>query len=266
VTTFEPASRYSHAELTQIFNAGYEGYFAPVVLDETAFRYTSRIWDDDLDESRVALVDGEPVGICKLAVRGERGWIGGIGVAAAQRGKGVGEALLRQVLDAARRRGLREIWLEVLIQNEPAIRLYEKLGFRHVRVLEVWTLEPLVLQQHKVPAVPAEQAQALVARRRRDREPWQRSDETVANLENVEGLEGERGALLFRLTDGRVSLLQAVADDEAAAQDLLRSLPAGATALQWLNGPGGDPFNAAIASLGGTQVWRQHEMVLDLDS
>ena len=65
----EPASRWTYAELAEIFNAAYEGYFTPFALDEAAFRFMSTTWDDDLDASRVALVDGEPAGICKLAVR-----------------------------------------------------------------------------------------------------------------------------------------------------------------------------------------------------
>jgi ribosomal protein S18 acetylase RimI-like enzyme len=146
----EPASRYSYAELAETFNAGYEGYFTPFNLDEAAFRLMSTAFDDDLDASRVALIDGAPAGICKLAIRGDRGWIGGIGVAAPHRGTGVGEALMRAVLDEARSRGLREVWLEVLVQNEPAIRLYEKLGFEIVRELEIWSLDGLVVQKHNV--------------------------------------------------------------------------------------------------------------------
>ena len=119
----EPASRWSYAELAEIFNAAYEGYFTPFALDEAAFRFMSTTWDDDLDASRVALVDGEPAGICKLAVWGDRGWIAGIGVTAPQRSTGVGKALMRDVLEEAARLGLREVWLEVLVQNEPAIRL-----------------------------------------------------------------------------------------------------------------------------------------------
>lgn len=260
----EPASRYSYAELAAIFNAGYEGYFTPFVLDEAAFRFMSTTWDDDLDASRVALVDGDPAGICKLAIRGDRGWIAGIGISPSHRGKGVGEELVRGVLAEARERGLREVWLEVLVQNEPAIRLYEKLGFARVRELEVWTLGELVFQKHKARPVPLAQVQARIRAERREREPWQRADETVANLENVEALESEHGALLFRRTEERVSLLQAVAPDETAARELLHALPDEATSLQWLNGPEGDPFNAAIASLGGTLAHRQHEMLLPL--
>src|SRR5687767_15238754 len=248
----EPASTRSYAELAAIFNAGYEDYYTPFTLDEAAFRTMSTMWDDDLEASRVALVDGEPAGICKLAIRGERGWIAGIGISPAHRGKGVGEELMRGVLAEARDRGLREVWLEVLVQNEPAIRLYEKLGFERVRVLEVWTLGELVFQNHKARSVPVAQAQTRIRAERTWREPWQRADETLANLEQVEGLESERGAVLFRRTGERVSLLQAVAADETAARELLQAFPAEAAALQWLNGPEGDPFSAAIASLGGT--------------
>ena len=72
----EPASHFTHAELAAIFNAGYEGYFMPFTLDEAAFRFMVTTFDDDLGASRVLLVDGEPAGICKLAIRADRGWIG----------------------------------------------------------------------------------------------------------------------------------------------------------------------------------------------
>ena len=170
---------------------------------------------------------------------------------------------MRGVLAEARSRGLREVWLEVLVQNEPAIRLYEKLEFERVRDLDVWTLDELVAQSDYLPALVTA-VHERIRRERPGREPWQRADETVANLENVEALESEGGALLFRRTGQRVSLLQGVAADESAARELLQALPAEATSLQWLNGPEGDPFNAAIASLGGTLAHRQHEMLLRL--
>ena len=262
----EPASRYGYAQLAEIFNAGYEGYFTPFNLDEAAFRLMSTAFDDDLGASRVALVDGAPAGICKLAIRGDLGWIGGIGVAAPHRGSGVGEALMRAVLDEARARALREVWLEVLVQNEPAIRLYEKLGFVRVRGLEVWALDGLVFQKHKVRSVAAAAAQERIRAERTWREPWQRADESVANYDDVEALESERGAILFRRAGDRVWLLQGSAADEEAAREILQSLPAEAAALTWLNGPEGDPFNAAIASLGGTRAHRQHELLLSLSS
>ena len=152
----------------------------------------------------------------------------------------------------------------MLTPNVPAIALYEKLGFETVRDVEVWTLEQRVSRQHDVRSVPLEQAQARIARERRQREPWQRADESVAHYEGVEALESDRGAILFKRSGERVSLLQGVAADEEGARELIEALPAEASALHWLNGPEGDPFNAAIASLGGTKAWTQHEMRLAL--
>lgn len=260
----EPASRFTHAELAEIFNAGYEGYFTPLKLDEAAFRFMVTTFDDDLDASRVLLVDGEPAGICKLAIRADRGWIGGLGVAAAYRDKGLGEALMREVIDVAGTRGLRELWLEVLTPNVPAIALYDKLGFETVRDVEVWTLEQRVFRQHDVRTTPLEQAQARIARERRQREPWQRADESVARYEDVEALENDRGTILFKRSGERVALLQGVAADAEAARELIEAIPADASTLNLLNSPEGDPFSAALASLGGTKAWTQHEMMLGL--
>lgn len=251
----EAASQWSHAELARIFNAGYEGYYTPFDLDEAAFRFMSETWDDDLDASRVAVVDDEPAGICKLAIRGDRGWIAGVGVAAPHRGRGLGEALMHGVHEQARARGLREIWLEVLVQNEPAIRLYEKLGYRRVRELEVWTASELALRR-PLGAVPVASSGA--------REPWQRADETVANLENVEAVGSEHARLVYRRTGATASLLQHTAADADAARELVEGLPEGTTGVLWLNGPAGDPLNAALEQLGGTLAHRQHEMLLRL--
>lgn len=46
------------------------------------------------------------------------------------RGKGVGSALVAAVERLARRRGCRELRLEVRVDNDAAIRLYERLGYR----------------------------------------------------------------------------------------------------------------------------------------
>ncbi len=47
------------------------------------------------------------------------------------RRKGVGEALLNEVLKYKK-----DVYLEVRISNEPAIKLYEKLGFRRITTLK----------------------------------------------------------------------------------------------------------------------------------
>ena len=257
----EPASGYSPAQLAELFTAAYEGYYMPVAIDEAAFSFMSGTWDYDLAGSLVATDAGADVGLCMLAVRGEDAWIGGVGIIAGRRGEGIGEQLMRAAEENARARGVKRLWLEVLVQNEPAIRLYEKLGYRRVRELELWSLdEKLVFQKHKIRSAPV----AGAVGRSTARLPWQRANATVSNLTDAHALAGDHGSLIYRTTsEGTVSLLQVEADDEDAILQLLGSLPEDTTRLWYMNGPEGDPLNAVLESLGGTQVARQHEMLLE---
>jgi ribosomal-protein-alanine N-acetyltransferase len=56
--------------------------------------------------------------------------INNLAVREASRGKGIGEALLRNLMELARQAGCQIASLEVRPSNLPALRLYEKLGFR----------------------------------------------------------------------------------------------------------------------------------------
>jgi ribosomal protein S18 acetylase RimI-like enzyme len=58
------------------------------------------------------------------------GAIQNLGVVAAYRDLGLGTALLLQALQGFRRAGLGRVFLEVTAQNDGAIRLYRRLGFR----------------------------------------------------------------------------------------------------------------------------------------
>ncbi len=149
----------------------------------------------------------------------------------------------------------------MLTQNEPAVKLYEKLGYEHVRELEVWSLDQkLVLQEHKVPSLPV--ADALG--RNDERQPWQRADASVTNLGDAQAVGDDRGALVYRMTAGIAALQQVAAEDDRALHELLGSLPDDTVGLRYLNGPEGDPVNAVLEALGGTQVARQHELMLHL--
>lgn len=60
-----------------------------------------------------------------------KGWIWGVFVSPAARGKGIGRALLARTLEEARAlAGITSIRLTVAMSQEPARRLYRDLGFR----------------------------------------------------------------------------------------------------------------------------------------
>ncbi len=97
-----------------------------------------------LDHPRTAVIDRggyivmaeqgqQVIGTCSLLRKDDGTWeLAKMAVAEAARGRGVGVLLGRAIMDEARRRGAREIYLESNTVLEPAINLYEKLGFTRV--------------------------------------------------------------------------------------------------------------------------------------
>ena len=243
----------------ELFNAAYEGYLVPFHVDVATLEFMDEAFDLDLDASRIAFRDGEPVGLGNLGVRGEDAWIGGVGVVAAARRSGIGETLMRALHEQARERGVRRVWLEVIAENTGAFALYEKLGYRTVRDVEVWSLPAAEEGAAAAHEVPAAEAHARIRELGAAREPWQRADETVANYGDARGLVTDEAAALFR-AGAAVQLLQLAGE----AEPLLRALR-GLGAVSVLNLPEDDPAAPALRSLGATVVVRQHEMLLELE-
>jgi GNAT superfamily N-acetyltransferase len=253
-----PARSLPPAERADLFNAAYEGYLVPFHVDVAALEFMDNAFDLDLDASRIAFRDGEPVGLGNLGVRGEDAWIGGVGVVAAARRSGIGEALMRALHEQARERWVRRVWLEVIVENTGAFALYEKLDYGTVRNVEVWSL-PAAEENASTPReVPATEAHARIRELSSAREPWQRADDTVANYGDARGLATDDGAALFR-AGGAVQLLQLAGE----AEPFLRFLR-GLGAVSVLNLPEDDPTAATLRSLGAKVVVRQHEMLLEL--
>jgi [ribosomal protein S18]-alanine N-acetyltransferase len=82
----------------------------------------------------VALADGEIVGYGGLAAAADQADVQTIGVRTAFQGRGLGAALLTELLDEAVRRSCAAVFLEVRADNPKAQKLYEKFGFDVVGV------------------------------------------------------------------------------------------------------------------------------------
>jgi ribosomal protein S18 acetylase RimI-like enzyme len=104
----------------------------------TAMRYV-RAWGRRGDTAVIALEDGFPVGAAwyRLFPAGEPGYGYvddrtpelAIAVVPSKRGHGIGDALLRALLEKAREAGYERLSLSVDATNTGAIRLYERHGF-----------------------------------------------------------------------------------------------------------------------------------------
>lgn len=77
----------------------------------------------------VAEKAGEIIGGCGLTHILDEGDIHNVMVTPAYRGQGIATQMLEKLLEEGRKQGISEFTLEVRVSNEPAIRVYEKLGF-----------------------------------------------------------------------------------------------------------------------------------------
>ncbi len=276
--TLKPAASLSIEDLSALVTRCYEAYYVPVSFDAATYARMINAWNLDLERSRVVVADGRPVAIAMLGVRGTRGWIGGMGVVPEARGAGHGRAVMEAVLAEARGAGVTQVDLEVLVQNSPAFRIYEALGFRDTRPLDVWirAAAPAPLPSaFRVDDLPVSEAFAAHAGLHPVRSPWQR------DLRSLERLAGPLRALavmqggaitacaIYRADPGKLQIFDIgsaagapVDAIDAVLGAVLRVDPTSAAGL--VNLAPDDPAARAFEALGFGVAHRQREMALVL--
>jgi ribosomal protein S18 acetylase RimI-like enzyme len=96
----------------------------------------------------------EPVGTVQgIRERSGTGAIQNVGIVWAHRGRGLGSALLLQALHGFRLSGLGRAFLEVTAENDQAVRVYHRLGFRRRKTL--YKAVEMILDLNNVSTVSA---------------------------------------------------------------------------------------------------------------
>jgi len=110
-----------------------------------------------------AVVDGDLVGYAGLWFDGYDAQVMTIGTDARFQGRGLGRRMLDNLLDRARTVGAAVVLLEVRVDNDPAIHLYESVGFERLGMrrayyqpgnIDAWTMR-LDLRGHGTTEEPA---------------------------------------------------------------------------------------------------------------
>jgi ribosomal protein S18 acetylase RimI-like enzyme len=110
---------------------------AQVIPDELSEAQLENRWQEQelgYREVLVAEADGELVGTVSIRRTHDSApamHLFALEVATHRRGEGIGSAIIEYVIDEARRRGCRSVYLEVRVDNR-ARRLYHRAGFRRV--------------------------------------------------------------------------------------------------------------------------------------
>ena len=82
----------------------------------------------------IALDKGEPIGCCALIKQADDTFeLAKMAVSPKAQGKGVGLLLGKSIVERAKLMGLKRLYLESNSVLKPAIRLYEKIGFKHIK-------------------------------------------------------------------------------------------------------------------------------------
>lgn len=176
------AAAVSFDQLVQAFNDGYTGYLLPVQVDELELRHHIQQYDIVLNLSCITMQADLVTGVGLLAVRDQRGWVGGLGVHPDYRRQGVGRELMHALIQQSRALGLSAIQLEVLEKNDAARRLYLDIGFADVRKLHVLSYDPSPQPPNATAAIEAcsiQQALRLHQAYHRVTTPWQRGYESL---------------------------------------------------------------------------------------
>jgi ribosomal protein S18 acetylase RimI-like enzyme len=272
-----PVDKVPRAAFVSGLNAAYIDYYVPISMTAASFADFVIREAVRLDASAAAL-DGEVVvGMGMLAVRGPRGWIGGMGVRPEYRRRGIGRRIMHYLLDHARQLGVAHLQLEVITQNQRAYALYHSLGFHTRRRL-------LVLQRDDnvpPPPAPSDASPAieecapidllpLLPPLQTVLRPWQRETSAIDPLlDRMRGLaayDGQGavvGACLFSVNTGRIGLFDLAALTPDAGRALLAHLyrlyPHASTT--YINLPQDDPMLPALVEAEFNETLSQYEMV-----
>jgi GNAT superfamily N-acetyltransferase len=128
--------------LTDAWNEAFSDY--PVPIEMTVDRFAERFARDGLSPSLsvVARVNGEIAGFVLNGVKDLEGrrvaWNGGTGISPRYRGRGIAHRMMEEAMEIYRQNGVEVATLEVLVDNQPAISLYEKWGY--LKEKRLWTL------------------------------------------------------------------------------------------------------------------------------
>ena len=125
--------RCREEDITEVIKLNYENL--PENYPKSFFEHILRNWPDTF---LVAEMDGKVVGyiMCRIERAREglklvkKGHVVSIAVDPKARRMKIGTTLMQEAEKAMKQHGVREMYLEVRVTNDPAIRLYHKLGYK----------------------------------------------------------------------------------------------------------------------------------------
>lgn len=259
------AADVGRADAAAALDGVFAEYLVPISFSEPIYAVHVAANDVSLASSPIWYDrNGSVVAAALLGVRDTRGWVGGFGVAPAHRKRGLGRALLAEVLERAWSLSLDSVALEVLAENVAARKTYDAGGFRTTRRLQ--TLGGDAKQAGTGPAdAPYARAKPLLDVRAEAMPCWQREPASLARQTNLHAVGNARAFCVFRHNGERAQLLKVRADSHEEFAWLAASVVAqtGVTRLDLFNEPEDSNAARAARTLGWQVLHEMDEMRLE---
>lgn len=207
---------WTHEEVAEAMNACFVNYVIPAVIGPAAIAWKENGEQMQPHLGRVVKIEGKVAALVLINKRGERCRIGALAIVPEHRGQKIGWQLMQQVIGEAKERGEREMVLEVIQQNPPAVALYQKLGFDIVNKLpglQVDTLHGTELAGIEKITIP----DLVDATSGRAKEfPWEGGPDSLAKLgDPFQAFRFGRAMLLVRNPEEGPVLIRAIVHDRS---------------------------------------------------
>lgn len=273
------ASNYTVDELAEVYNQARVDYIVPMPMNGKRMNEYIRNYDIDLNASVVVNTPGgEPLGIGMVAFREDRAWITRLGITPASRGKRMGQFVMEVLIAQAATHHCRTVQLEVIVGNDPALQLFEKLGFVEKRRLLVIRRPPGKLEVDETMCAGCEATElydAQIPYYLEQREPdvaWLEETPSLLNTKSLRGIEvtladGEKGWLIFQRSPFQLTHFVFSPDPSpqmarALLYQVHSTYPMQDTKVE--NLPVDHSTWAAFQAFGYFEAFRRIEMTLDL--
>ncbi len=166
----------------ELLTRAFADYFVKIAFTAPGLLQLARVDSVDLAASQIVRRDGVAVGAALIARRGWTSRLAGMGLLPEARRGGVGRALMEHLLRDAEARGEHAMTLEVIEQNEAAVKLYERCGFEKLRRLVGFSGPGTAIANDALQTVDLRAVGHAVSLHGSSDLPWQLSGETIAQL------------------------------------------------------------------------------------
>jgi ribosomal protein S18 acetylase RimI-like enzyme len=271
------AIQFTIEELVTAYNQTRVDYIVPMPMNAARLREYIHTYDVDVELSCVGMEGEHILGLAMLGVRPGCAWVTRLGVLPVKRRRGTGQMLMECLIDQARYLDINYVTLDVIKNNEPAHRLFHKLGFHEVRELLVIRRPPglpaLDVGPYDLQTLDYRHAVELLGRRQ-DIPSWLTETDSLVNAGNLAALRvelpsGDWGWLVYQQTVfklARLVLTTEAGDPHRVGLALTHALHTLHPGLDTKseNLPLDCPHWPAMQEMGYIESFRRIEMQLDL--